>query len=345
MVLDDTNGSNSMEEENSRDNVSLFDKSPRRDASGFLVPFAKQGIAEIEYPIEIWLSLFVPIVGRELVMPNEHLERDMPARYVVANSLGCGSPKCKTDLETFDVVYLAEIFMEVVSTEDLFLEKYILENESVISTSAILELLLAAENGKFVGGFNGQHTLSQFPFVPAANFLIVNISVTAMDLGVWDPGIGIEFMALTGYKENIEVLLLLGCTGTFFLIAYSNSMSRVWDPGQPGCVDSYLPNEFSIVYDRIAFTCPLIAYTLVLDEYYDVKHDVLVANFKQTSVWLCQYIIMLAAMLQEWKVIVLMSGYQAKPQVVHAAGYTLHGIIEMVESVARHRLHHGLERT
>ncbi|KAJ8570046.1 hypothetical protein K7X08_006623 [Anisodus acutangulus] len=47
-------------------------------------------------------------------------------------------------------------------------------------------------------------------------------------------------------------------------------------------------------------------------------------------------------MLQEWKVIVLNSGYQVKVQVVHAAGYTLYGVIEMVESAACHRLHHGV---
>ncbi|KAG5586589.1 hypothetical protein H5410_047023 [Solanum commersonii] len=74
------------------------------------------------------------------------------------------------------------------------------------------------------------HVLSQFPFVFNANFLIliVTVPVTAMDLFVWDPGIGFVFMALTGYIENVEELLLLGCTDKFFLIAYSNPMRSVY---------------------------------------------------------------------------------------------------------------------
>lgn len=51
-------------------------------------------------------------------------------------------------------------------------------------------LLLAAENGKFIGGFNGQHILSQFPFL----MLTVPVPVTTVDLCVWDSGIGFRFM-------------------------------------------------------------------------------------------------------------------------------------------------------
>lgn len=72
--------------------------------------------------------------------------------------------------------------------EDLFLDKYFLENESAISISAMhsVGLLLAAESRKSIGGFSGQHILSQSPFNLVADFLllIVTIPITAVDLGV-----------------------------------------------------------------------------------------------------------------------------------------------------------------
>jgi len=40
-----------------------------------------------------------------------------------------------------------------------------------------------------------------------------------------------------------------------------------------------------VMYNYIAFTCPSIAYELVIDEFFDVNHDILVANFDQPSVW------------------------------------------------------------
>ncbi|KAH0695600.1 hypothetical protein KY284_015654 [Solanum tuberosum] len=61
-------------------------------------------------------------------------------------------------------------------------------------------------------------------------------------------------------------------------------MSIVWDPGQLGCVKSNWFKVFSIVNKCNALTCPLIAYSLVIAEYYVVQHDILVANFQQTSV-------------------------------------------------------------
>ncbi|KAG5580203.1 hypothetical protein H5410_050830 [Solanum commersonii] len=174
-VLTDTKELNSVEEKKSLDNASLFDKFSQRDASGTLAPFTKQG--------PIWVSLLIPLVGREDMMSNEHLEQDM----------------------TTSVLHFDGLF-------------------------------LAAKNGKSIRGFNDQHILSQFPFIPTANFimLIVTVPISAVDLYVWDPGIGFGFMALIGYKENMEELLLLGCNDMFFLIVYSNSMSRVWDPRQLG---------------------------------------------------------------------------------------------------------------
>ncbi|KAH0747263.1 hypothetical protein KY285_008920 [Solanum tuberosum] len=235
-VLNDTKGSNDVDEENSLDNVALFDKSPQRDAFGTLAPFSTEGpmmsntrlrFTDIVYPIATGVPLLVPLVGCEVMLSNKHLEQDMPTRYVVPNSIGSGSPKWKTDLET----------------KDLSIDKYFLENESSISTSAMqsVRLLPAAENGKSIGGFSGQNILSQFPFVPAVNFLmlIVTVPATAVDLCVWDPGISFGLMALTGYIEKVEELLSLRCTDKFLLIAYSNHMSRVWDPGQLGSVKFY----------------------------------------------------------------------------------------------------------
>ncbi|KAG5582178.1 hypothetical protein H5410_052805 [Solanum commersonii] len=164
-----------------------------------------------------------------------------------------------------------------------------------------------------------------------------------VDPHVWGPGTGFKFRSLTSYTMyNVEELLLLGCADKNFSIMYSNSMSRVWDPGQSWFVNSYFSTECSIIYHCILFTCPSIAYTTV-GYYYDVKHEVLAANFKHTSVLNLHYMIVLATMLLEWKVIMLRSGYWEKVQVEHpSAGYTLYGVIEMVEWAARHRLHHSL---
>ncbi|KAH0695597.1 hypothetical protein KY284_015651 [Solanum tuberosum] len=88
-VLTDTKLSNSVEEKKSLDNATLFDKSPQRDASSTVAPFTKQApvlsnthirINEIVYPIATWVSLLIPLVGREDMMSNEHLGQDMATR-------------------------------------------------------------------------------------------------------------------------------------------------------------------------------------------------------------------------------------------------------------------------
>lgn len=67
VVSDDTKGSHSVKKENSQDDVALLDNTPQRDASGFLVPFAKKGtmmsnacsrLDEIEYTFvdTFWLD-------------------------------------------------------------------------------------------------------------------------------------------------------------------------------------------------------------------------------------------------------------------------------------------------
>ncbi|KAG5591844.1 hypothetical protein H5410_042358 [Solanum commersonii] len=183
----------------------------------------------------------------------------------------------------------------------------------------MLEVCLEAENGKSIDEFNGQ-----FPFFPAANFLTVTIPATAVDHYVWDPK-GFEFRSLTSYTTTWR---------DFYWWA---------DPGQSWCVNYYLSNECSIIYNCILFTCPSIAYywrnnylevksntyTLV-GYYYDIKHEVLAANFKHTSILNLRYMIVLATLFLEWKVVVLRSGYRVKFQVEQpSAGYTFYVVIEM----------------
>ncbi|KAK4710752.1 hypothetical protein R3W88_005265 [Solanum pinnatisectum] len=93
LVLNDTKGSNDVDEENSLDNVALFDKSPQRDASSTLALFSTEGpmmsntylrITEIVYPIATGVPLLVPLVGCEVMLSNKHLEQDMPMRYLLS---------------------------------------------------------------------------------------------------------------------------------------------------------------------------------------------------------------------------------------------------------------------
>lgn len=55
--------------------------------------------------------------------------------------------------------------------------------------------------------WSGQHVLSQFLLDPA-NFLIVTISMIAMDLCVWDPGRCFEFIAHTDFTENASSIIV-----------------------------------------------------------------------------------------------------------------------------------------
>ncbi|KAH0653482.1 hypothetical protein KY290_031776 [Solanum tuberosum] len=73
---------------------------------------------------------------------------------------------------------------------------------------------------------------SQFLFDPGAKCVTVSIRLPATNLGVWNSRISFPFMAWTGYTVNMKALQLQGCSGRCCLFAYSNSMTRVWDPGQ-----------------------------------------------------------------------------------------------------------------
>ncbi|KAH0749414.1 hypothetical protein KY290_028646 [Solanum tuberosum] len=156
--------------------------------------------------------------------------KDMSKRYVTTTFLDHGSKKSKIEFETFDNIYLAE-----------------LENSIAQSNMSLDELMFIVEHGKFTCEFSTHNILSQFSLVPAADIFLITVPVIAIDICVGDPGICLEFLALTDFTENIEELLLLGCTGKFFFNADSNSMSRVWDPGQTWCVHCYLSNGLCYV--------------------------------------------------------------------------------------------------
>ncbi|KAH0765728.1 hypothetical protein KY285_001599 [Solanum tuberosum] len=342
--LHDTDESNNGEEENSHDNVALFEKSPSLHTSGLLVVFACQGtvisnassrLVEIDYPFAdiIWFRT-VPcwhdsleqfrwgdqvevLLFLDFRIPKcNWVDTGQKCNLSIFLSFGIGAHRiCDSlDLSLESVIFLGCItrsstisfsallhstltvirdqvdsdplinkritisFQGKKIVEALSLDNFFLENEVSIPTSVMhyIDVYLEADNEKHVEEFDGQHKLSPFPFAPAANFLTVTIPARAMDPCVWDPGIRFEFRALTSYTVyNAKEMLLLGCIVRFFLIAYSNSMSRVWDPGQPRCVNSYLSNECFIVYNYFLFTCPSTAYTLVLHEYYyDIKHEV-----------------------------------------------------------------------
>ncbi|XP_060197974.1 uncharacterized protein LOC132626950 [Lycium barbarum] len=100
------------------------------------------------------------------------------------------------------------------------------------------EMMVVVECGKSTGEFHAQNILCQFPFSLGANLFIVTVHGTAIDLCVWDLGISFKSKALVGCTVNMEPLLLLGSTETFFLIAYANSMTQVWDPGWQECMRS-----------------------------------------------------------------------------------------------------------
>ncbi|KAG5585070.1 hypothetical protein H5410_045504 [Solanum commersonii] len=140
----------------------------------------------------------------EVVRRNEHLEREVSTRYVNVNSLANGSLIWKTDLDSFEDWYLADFFMEHVGNEDSFLN-------ILINLMHSVKILPNTENGKSTWEFKGQHIMSQFLLVPAVNLFIVTIPMIAVDLCVWDPGIGFDFTVLTSYTVyNVKELLLLG---------------------------------------------------------------------------------------------------------------------------------------
>lgn len=149
-------------------------------------------------------------------MSNKHLERDMPTRYVDANSLDTsGTSKCLTDLVTFDEVYLSSFSWNLQLLLIDILHKFFLINGCASPTSAmhLVEVLFEGKNGKSIGRFTDQHILRQFSFDPGANIFIITISLTASHLCLWDRGVSSEFMALTSSTENVEAHTLFDAIG------------------------------------------------------------------------------------------------------------------------------------
>ncbi|KAG5623961.1 hypothetical protein H5410_009179 [Solanum commersonii] len=193
-VLHDTNGSNSDKEENSHDNVALFEKSHSLHTSGLLVVFACQGtvisnassrLVEIDYPFTdtIWLRT-VPCWCAQDMRQSGFVSRE--CHFF---GLDDGGKK----------------IVEVLSLDNFFLG-----NVVSIPTSAMhyVDVYLEADNGKVVEEFDGQHKLSPFLFAPAANFLTVTIPAMLVDPCVWDPGKRFKFRALTSYTVyNVKELL------------------------------------------------------------------------------------------------------------------------------------------
>ena len=94
-------------------------------------------------------NLLVPFEGQEVGRLNEHLKRDMSRKYAYDNSLYSGSPKWKTDLESFEVWYVAEFCMELMDNEDIYL------NISAILMHS-LKILPYTKHGKLTREFNGK---------------------------------------------------------------------------------------------------------------------------------------------------------------------------------------------
>ncbi|KAH0708755.1 hypothetical protein KY284_010182 [Solanum tuberosum] len=246
VVLHDTDISNNDEEKKSHDNVKLlFEKFPPLNTPDFSVAFACQGIvmsnassllAEIDYSfvIALWLR----------TIPCWH---DSPEEYYGGTQnrwticLDLRLRKCNwvdtgqectslgfllsdicayknydvLDFSLEGVIWLAPIMRHKTGSlgalphsTSFVLDKFFSETEIFISTSDMysVEVLLNAEHGTPTNG--------------------------------WDPRINFTFMALTGYTVNVAALQMQGCSGRYCLIAYSNSMPRVWDPGQSSYANS-----------------------------------------------------------------------------------------------------------
>ena len=92
----------------------------------------------------------------------------MSTRYINVNSFVSGSPTWKTDLESFEDWYFADFVMEPVGNEDPYLN-------ILISLMHSVKILPNIKIGKSTWKFNGQHILTQFLLVPAANIFLYGI--------------------------------------------------------------------------------------------------------------------------------------------------------------------------
>ncbi|OIT37978.1 hypothetical protein A4A49_06561 [Nicotiana attenuata] len=290
------------------------------------------------------VSLLVPFAGREYAVSNKHLERDMPARYVDANSLDTGgTPKWPTDLVTFEDVYLASFSWNLQLLLIDILHKKILINECASPTSAmhLVEVLFEVENGKSIGRFTDQHILSQFSFDPGANILIITISLTATHLCLWDRGLG-------GVEFGVAAMSLDICFRVFENIEdpHLDNFFMEFECGLPikehALVHKTMLASLYIIFDPGGVNNSLCTTSKQL--LIQLMNDLTTEHFDTTQQYMKTQdaVAALAVVLQEWKVFELRNGYKVKLRAIQGIGYTFSGVIEVVELVARHRLHHGL---
>ncbi|XP_009785940.1 uncharacterized protein [Nicotiana sylvestris] len=81
--------------------------------------------------------------------------------------------------------------------------------------------------------------LHQFPLVSSATMYIVSLGGIVLLNCVWDPGINSKTMNLYVHTETSEAQLLLGSRGNFCFCVYSDSMTKVWDPGRQRDISSH----------------------------------------------------------------------------------------------------------
>ncbi|KAH0784314.1 hypothetical protein KY290_003912 [Solanum tuberosum] len=205
--LHDIDGSNSGEEENSHDNVALFEKSPSLHTSGLLVVFACQGVVisnassrlvEIDYPFAdiIWLRT-VPcwhdsleqfrwgdqagVQSSDILVVWYRCAQDMRQSGFVSRE--CHFLGWMTRSSTISSSALLHSTLIVIRdqgkkiVEALSLDNFFLENEVSIPTSVMhyVDVYLEADNEKSVEEFDGQHKLSPFPFAPAGSNKLYSI--------------------------------------------------------------------------------------------------------------------------------------------------------------------------
>ncbi|KAH0696243.1 hypothetical protein KY290_013598 [Solanum tuberosum] len=168
---------------------------------------------------------------------DECSRRDMSKRYsTTATSLDLSSSKHKIAFETFGDKYLPKFSLEPETINDLYLDSYFLKIVDNIppSTMPSNEMMFVVERGISTDGFNAHNILCQFSFNPNVNSSFVFVHGTATNVCVWDPGISFNSMDPTSCTDttNVDLLQSLGYTNMFCFIAYANSPTQVWDPGQ-----------------------------------------------------------------------------------------------------------------
>ncbi|KAH0683319.1 hypothetical protein KY290_021909 [Solanum tuberosum] len=217
----------------------LEDIQPLKSLNEFFHSCCPMVVAEvqIETPIQM-LDEESPGPERITVQVfDECSRRDMSKRYsTTATSLDLSSSKHKIAFETFGDKYLPKFSLEPETINDLYLDSFFLKIEDNIPprTMPSNEMMLVVERGVSTDGFNAYNILCQFSFNPNVNSSFVFVHGTTTNVCVWDPGISFNYMDPTHCTDttNVDLLQSLGYTNMFCFIAYANSPTPVWDPGQ-----------------------------------------------------------------------------------------------------------------